>query len=149
MIEPYFDVALSFAGEDRKIAESLACGLRENSLRVFYDMFYQADLVGEDLARLLARIYCRASRFCIPIISKHYARKSWPRFELSQAQERSIFGDSSYLIPVQIDSTRVSGIPATVGHIDLRVCSIDKAIQLITKKVMQAKVGKPGLGDLL
>jgi hypothetical protein len=41
--DPYeFDVALSFAGEDRQVAESLADGLRNFGVRVFYDRYEQA-----------------------------------------------------------------------------------------------------------
>jgi hypothetical protein len=119
--EPYFDIALSFAGEDREIAHALATGLRRRSLRVFYDMFYQSDLIGEDLSRLLAKIYGQASRFCAVLISTHYPQKSWPKKELLHVQERAIFGDDTYLIPVRVDSTTVDGISSTVGYIDLRL----------------------------
>src|ERR1700730_12074365 len=39
-----FDVALSFAGEDRQVAESLANDLVEFGVRVFYDRHEQASL---------------------------------------------------------------------------------------------------------
>lgn len=32
-----YDIALSFAGEDRKYAEKLALKLRDKGVRVFYD----------------------------------------------------------------------------------------------------------------
>ena len=35
-----YDVALSFAGEDRAHAEALASSLRDNGARVFYDEFF-------------------------------------------------------------------------------------------------------------
>jgi hypothetical protein len=41
-----FDVALSFAGEDRANAERLAKLLRESNVRVFYDEFVKATLWG-------------------------------------------------------------------------------------------------------
>ena len=145
---PYFDVALSFAGEDRGIAQSLATGLRAKSLRVFYDMFYQSDLVGEDLSRLLAMIYSQASRFCAVLISKHYPQKSWPKKELAHVQERVIFGDDAYLIPVRLDSTTVDGISSTVGHIDLREHSIDQAVEMIADKIIKDRSGR-SLSQLL
>jgi hypothetical protein len=39
-----FDVALSFAGEDRAHAERLANLLRDTHVRVFYDEFVKATL---------------------------------------------------------------------------------------------------------
>jgi hypothetical protein len=44
-----FDVALSFAGEDREHASSLATFLRRARVSVFYDEFHKATLWGKDL----------------------------------------------------------------------------------------------------
>ncbi len=41
-----YEVALSFAGEDRVFAETVAKGLRSNGLEVFYDEFYREKLWG-------------------------------------------------------------------------------------------------------
>ncbi|KUO41214.1 MAG: hypothetical protein AVW05_02930 [Hadesarchaea archaeon DG-33] len=38
-IEHKYDVAISFAGEDRNVAESIAVKLKEKNVRVFYDTF--------------------------------------------------------------------------------------------------------------
>ena len=38
-----YEVALSFAGEDRAFAEALAKGLRDAGVKVFYDDFYAED----------------------------------------------------------------------------------------------------------
>jgi len=147
--QPYFDVAISFAGEDRATAEALAHRFRDKSLRVFYDRFYQSELIGEDLARLLAKIYRQASRFCIVLISEHYPQKKWPKFELSHAQDRAIFGTDSYIIPVRLDSTHVDGISAVVGYIDLRQVPLDKAVELIAEKVQQDRSGSPRLSEII
>ncbi len=39
-----YDVAVSFAGEDRQYAEDLAKRLKRGGYRVFYDEFEQAQL---------------------------------------------------------------------------------------------------------
>ena len=44
-----FDVALSFAGEDREYAEALADLLNSGGYTIFYDKYEQADLWGKDL----------------------------------------------------------------------------------------------------
>ncbi len=46
----FFDSALSFAGEDRSTAEAIVGALQKHAISVFYDRFYQADLVGRDLS---------------------------------------------------------------------------------------------------
>ena len=52
-----YDIALSFAGEDRQIAASLARILRGHNISVFYDKYEQADLWGRDLYEHLADVY--------------------------------------------------------------------------------------------
>ena len=44
-----YDVALSFAGEDRPYVQAVAETLRSLKARVFYDAFEEADLWGKDL----------------------------------------------------------------------------------------------------
>ena len=44
-----FDIALSFAGEDRSWAEKLATLLKARGVRVFYDEFFQSTLWGKNL----------------------------------------------------------------------------------------------------
>jgi hypothetical protein len=48
-------VALTFAGEDREQAEQLARELIRRDVRVFYDKFETARLLGEDLRRRYRR----------------------------------------------------------------------------------------------
>jgi hypothetical protein len=51
-----YDVALSFAGEDRQIAARLAKLLKGRDISVFYDKYEQANLWGKDLYEHLADV---------------------------------------------------------------------------------------------
>ncbi len=82
-----YEVALSFAGENRGFAESVATALQVEDVEVFYDDFYAADLWGEDLSDKLRQIYFADSRYCIMILSDHYIQKMWTMFERQQAIE--------------------------------------------------------------
>ncbi len=44
-----YDVALSFAGEDRSYADALAEALRQRGLSVFYDTYEKYTLWGKNL----------------------------------------------------------------------------------------------------
>jgi len=48
-----YDVALSYAGEDRAYVEQIAAQLRQEGIRVFYDEYAAAELWGNDLYVLL------------------------------------------------------------------------------------------------
>ena len=52
-----YEVALSFAGEDKAFAEAVAEGPREAGVEVFYDSFFAEELWGEDLSVKLREVY--------------------------------------------------------------------------------------------
>lgn len=52
-----YDVALSFAGEDRNYVDKVAEMLKEIGIRVFYDDYEQVDLWGKNLYVHLDEIY--------------------------------------------------------------------------------------------
>jgi len=62
-LNPDFDVALSFAGEDRAYVEEVASVLREMGLRVFYDKYETVSLWGKDLYTHLREIYFSRARY--------------------------------------------------------------------------------------
>src|SRR4051794_11019932 len=98
-----YDVALSFAGEDRGHAERLASMLRDNDIRVFYDAFYQTSLWGKDLYKHLQSVYQEKAKYCVVFVSKNYLEKSWTKHELQQAQARAFDLDREYILPLRLD----------------------------------------------
>ena len=130
-----YDVALSFAGEDRQVVEEIALMLVESGVRVFYDEFEQDILWGKDLYQSFCEIYRDKARYCLIFISKHYVNKAWTKHELRQAQERALFDNTEYILPIRLDDTIISGINATTGYFDLRKHTIDQLYDVILKKV--------------
>lgn len=53
----HYDVALSFAGEDREYVSKVAEHLRTREVRVFYDAFEEVALWGENLTERFVDIY--------------------------------------------------------------------------------------------
>src|SRR5437588_2187909 len=98
-----FDVALSFAGEDRAHAERLANLLRDNHVRVFYDEFVRATLWGKDLYQHLEGIYKDRAQYCVVFVSHTYIEKNWIKHELRHAQARSFASEREYILPLRID----------------------------------------------
>jgi len=135
-----YDVALSFAGEDRELAERLADGLKTTGLSVFYDKYEKADLWGKDLYQHLQKIYRDKSRFCVILISKHYAEKLWTKHELKQAQERAFKENSEYILPVRLDYTEIPGINDTTGYISIEETSAQEIVELIHAKLKKTNV---------
>src|SRR2546430_17284681 len=76
-----YDVAFSFAGEDRPVVEPIADRLKQQNVSVFYDRDKQAQMWGENLQEYLTEIYLKQARFCVMFISRAYAEKMWTRQE--------------------------------------------------------------------
>ena len=85
-----YDVALSFAGAQRKFARNLANALEKENLRVFFDEREQERLLGRDLISYLHEVYALRSRFCMILVSKEYADRMWTIHERRSAQERAL-----------------------------------------------------------
>jgi hypothetical protein len=66
-----YDVALSFAGEDRGIVEEVARILVDRGLSIFYDRYEEIDLWGKDLSEYLDQVYRMKARYCVVFIYKN------------------------------------------------------------------------------
>lgn len=64
-----YDVALSFAGPERQLADKLAHIIRDAGFQVFYDDFYPEHLWGKNLVDLFDAIYRKDSRYCVIFVS--------------------------------------------------------------------------------
>ena len=71
-----YDVALSFAGEDRIYVKEIAKKLKAKGLKVFYDEFEEANLWGKDLYQYLHYIYKENAIFCIIFVFFFKTQKS-------------------------------------------------------------------------
>jgi hypothetical protein len=95
-----YDVAISFAGEQRREAEGIADHLRAASVSVFYDAYEQADLWGKNLYDHLATVYQHKARYCLMLVSAEYAAKVWTTHERQSAQARALTQNTEYILPL-------------------------------------------------
>ena len=136
MQEYEFDVALSFAGEDRRYADELVKLLDDGGHSFFYDDDNRAELWGKDLYNSLYSIYKEKARYCVIFTSEHYVRKLWTNHELKSAQARAFSEKGeAYILPIRLDDTEVPGIPPTVGYLDGRSMSIDEIYEILAEKL--------------
>ncbi|MGA3209608.1 MAG: TIR domain-containing protein [Syntrophales bacterium] len=117
--KPYFEyqVALSFAGEDRPYVSKVASFLHQRKVRVFYDEYENVSLWGKDLYVHLDEVYRKRARYCVVFLSCHYRKKLWTNHERESAQARAFQEREEYILPVKIDSTEIPGIKPTIGYV--------------------------------
>lgn len=102
--KPY-DFALSFAGENRNLAQTLNSKLLEREISVFYDKNEQHRILASNVEDYLAPIYKSEADFVIVLLSRDYPRKIWTKFESDQFKQR--FGENA-IIPVWFSDTDTS-----------------------------------------
>jgi len=130
-----YDVALSFAGEDRSYVEMVADGLRAMGVTVFYDAFEKADLWGKNLYDHMVQVYQTSARYTVIFISKYYRDKVWTNHERRAAQARALNESYDYILPARFDDTEIEGLLPTVGYIDLRKLSPYEVCVLVCQKL--------------
>src|SRR4051812_34620029 len=99
--DPQYDVAFSFAGEDRHYVEAVAAELKTNGVSVFYDRYEEATLWGKNLYDHLNHIYAKAAKYTVMFISDAYARKLWTNYERASAQARAFEESREYILPAR------------------------------------------------
>jgi hypothetical protein len=139
---PRYDIAFSYAGEDRCYVERVAHYLRNRGVSVFYDQFELADLLGKDGYVHFWEIFSKASRYCVAFISRHYAEKLWPKRELRSAFERALKTEG-YLLPARFDDTDIPGLLSTTLYADLRHQSPYAFGKLLFEKLGRKEIIRP------
>jgi len=134
-----YDVALSFAGQDRDLVDKIADLLRSKDIKVFHDKYESAELWGKDVIDHLVNIYSRKARYCVMFISQYYPLKKWTNVERMAAQERAFRDANEYILPLRLDETEVPGITETTGYRDLRQHPLEEIVDLIVQKLIKSK----------
>ena len=109
-----YQVALSFAGEQRDYVEEVARHLQSRSIAVFYDGFAGIDLWGRSGAEAFHEAFAEQSAYVAMFISEAYVSKAWPNHERRSALSRMIKEEGEYILPVRFDDTRVPGLPSDI-----------------------------------
>ena len=128
-----YDIAISFAGENRSIAKEIADKLKASGLRVFFSDDYQELLWGEDQTKVLEDIFTSKAKYCMILVSKHYIEKAWPRLELNSAISRHMKQNKGYILQVKLDDSKLPGLPDMYGHV--KFINADSIVDLTLKKI--------------
>jgi hypothetical protein len=114
-----YDIAFSFAGDDRDYVERTrrACG--RLGLRVMYDRDLGNHWWGENYLVEQRKIYGAGSWFFVPFISSAYFRRRIPADEFAAAMWADVERGGGYILPVLIGDGRVPAhlLPRHVGFL--------------------------------
>jgi len=97
-----FDFFISYASEDRDVAEAMDTALSARGLNVWRDRGQLT--IGDSLTAEINNGLA-ASRFGIVILSRAFLRKNWPQAELNALQARAITEGKKVILPIRRDLT--------------------------------------------
>ncbi|MDG4829819.1 TIR domain-containing protein [Solwaraspora sp. WMMD1047] len=113
-----YDVAVTFAGEDRQFVQAVVRQVTDAGYKVFYDQDEQVALWGEELTEYFPKVYEQRSRYAVMFVSRHYAAKPWTRLERRSVLARALEQQTPYLLPVRLDATQLPGVRSTISYLD-------------------------------
>lgn len=144
-----YEIAISFAGEDREHARALAAALVRRGCRVFIDESRTSELVGRELSPLLRSVFRDRSLYCVVLISAAYASKTWTMLEWAAAREREGKNGGDYILPVRLDDTELPGLAETVAYLDLRTIPVEQVHAAIAQRLQSKITQQLGAGRLV
>ncbi|MEW8631960.1 MAG: TIR domain-containing protein [Candidatus Thiodiazotropha sp.] len=106
-----FDFAISFAGENREIARTIAIQLEVMDCSVFFDELFENNYLGKAWGRTFEEIFKQRSRLVVCVLDEFHREKIWPTFERECFSPR--VADEA-VIPVFLDETVFPGIPQDI-----------------------------------
>jgi hypothetical protein len=130
-----YDVAISYASENRDYVERVARCLRKAGLKIFYDRFEEVDTWGKNLYSHLDEVYRKRAKYCVMFLSEDYARKVWTNHERESAQARAFSEGQEYILPVRFDNTEIPGVLPTTAYLDALTHSSAHVCKLIQAKL--------------
>lgn len=97
----HYDFAISFAGADREVAQTIFNQLTAEEIEVFYDKNEEYRILAENVEEYLGPIYRSGAQFVIVLLGPEYPKRIWTKFESEQFKNR--FGEGS-VIPIWFNS---------------------------------------------
>jgi len=130
-----YDLAISFAGEDRELASTFADHLDAAGYSIFYDEYHQAALWGKDLSLTLKQAYTYDARYCLVLLSRAYVEKPWAEFERKNAISRFIHQRGEYVLCLKVEDVELPGFPDGIAYLSLDRYRVEGVYKLLLSKL--------------
>ena len=100
-----YQIGISYADEQKKIAERIFNLLTEKGIKVFFAPNEESNYLGSNIYTELINIYENECKYIVAIISEEYLNKDYTNQELSVALTRNKNGEKC-LIPIYTSDAR-------------------------------------------
>ncbi len=137
-----YDIAVSFAGEQREYVRQTVASCKANGLRVFFDEDKTNEWWGKNFIQEQRRAYSSETRFFVPFLSSDYLAKPIPMDEFSSAMMTAVKLGDGYVLPVIMGNAvvPVELLHPHIGYLRSEAYTPDQLADEIAKKVGSAKL---------
>jgi glucokinase len=140
---PEYEVALSYASEDRPYVQKVADRLAAQGVKFFYDQFFKTLMWGEELPETFNDIFGGQTRYAVVFISEYYISKPWPMYEGRSALSKAVIEHGTYILPVKLDDSELPGLHRAVGYVDGRSTSPEALADMVVEKLTAVSAARP------
>ncbi len=138
-----YDVALSFAVEDRLHAKQLAQLIKLGGHQVFYNESEIPHAWGKNIYNELSSVCQDRAHYSVIFLSEHYARKWLPDHERESARARAfVEKNREHILTIRLDDTEIPGFLMTVGYLDSRSMTIEQIYQVLEQQLTGVRTRK-------
>lgn len=135
---PRYDVAMSYAGEDHRLARVIYHGLTQRGISTFFAEAETAWVWGKDLSQLLPNLFGQEAATVIVLCTAVYREKYWTRVEYDAV--RQTHGERVVL--VSLDGKLPDDWPAGDVYLDGTPENLVALLDLITRRVARRSDGR-------
>lgn len=135
MPDKQYQVAISFAGEQRPYAEELARHLNAYGIVYFYDAENEVTLWGKNLTEEFQKIYSKKTQYVLMLVSSDYIKKQWCRLERRSAMAEALGRDAEFILPVRFDDAWPDGIPTDMHYVNGAEKSAAEVAAMVAEKL--------------
>lgn len=128
-----YDVAISYASEQKKDVEKMVHILDTNGIKLFYDNFETSNLWGEDLEARLIKLYSHESEYVIVFLSTDYLQKKWTTIEQKAILKRNEEEKNKVLI-INYGDLVIDGFSDQKAYLDIRKYEIENIARIFIDK---------------
>lgn len=104
-----YDLAFSFAGEDKALVEATVRACQKLGFKVFFYHDVVNEWLGKDFMREQRKIYGEGTRYFVPFISRYYLAKPITTDEFRTAISTDVQKFGGYILPLKLDDTKIPG----------------------------------------
>lgn len=148
--DPFYDLAVSFAGEQRGYVEEVVEACKSLGLTVLYDVDQTVELWGRNLITSLRSAYGgKQARYVAPFFSADYLAKPYPMDEYTAMLVPALENPDDYILPVKMGDVDIPAhlLSPAIGFLRAEDYTPAELARAFRQRINGSGSGRPTTGS--